>query len=150
MLAASTTMNIVGSMNKDTEGESYGLRIDFNLTHPTARRSKRIFDVLSSLSLLVLSLLVLIFIKHPGRALHNTIKVLVGNMTWVAYHPADPNRQALPPLRSGVLAPAYPSVGQEPDRRLEHIHFVYARDYHWTTDLAIVWSQLHRMGQQLH
>ncbi|HJW28333.1 MAG TPA: glycosyltransferase, partial [Saprospiraceae bacterium] len=44
MLAASTTMNIVGSMNRDTEGEAYGLRINFKLSHPSSLRSKRMFD----------------------------------------------------------------------------------------------------------
>lgn len=44
MLAASTTMNIVGSMSRDTEGESYAIRVHFNLSDPASGRAKRIFD----------------------------------------------------------------------------------------------------------
>jgi hypothetical protein len=149
MLAASTTMNIVGSMNKDTEGDSYGLRIDFHLTHSTARRSKRIFDVVCSLGVLLLTPVVLLLVKQPFRALSNAIMVIIGHRTWVSYHPADPASHVLPTLRQGVLAPAYPAAGQEMARRLEHIHFVYARDYHWTTDLSVVLAQWKRLGQQL-
>ncbi len=56
----------------------------------------------------------------------------------------------LPALKPGVLAPAYPQLGEPADRRLEHIHYVYARDYHWTTDLSILTSQLKRIGQMLY
>lgn len=150
MLAASTTMNIVGSMNKDTEGESYGLRVDFNLSHPAAKRSKRIFDMLSSLLLLAGFPLLMMFVKAPLLGLRHVLFVLSGKMTWVAYHPADPARQVLPKLDPGVLTPAYPIQGQDVHRRLEQIDFVYARDYHWTTDLSILLAQWKRIGQQLH
>ena len=149
MLAASTTMNIVGSMNKDTEGESYGLRIDFNLTHAAARRSKRIFDLVSSLTAIVLWPLVLVTVRSPLRGLQHAFQVLSGKRTWVSYHPADPASQSLPKLKPGVLTPAYPQKTTTIDRRLEHIHFVYARDYHWTTDLSILLEQWNRIGQTL-
>ncbi len=149
MLAASTTMNIVGSMNRDTEGESYGLRIHFRLSDAASRRSKRLFDLL--LALLCIPLIPLLAILVPGPAvfLKNLWKVLTGQMTWVSYHPGDRSREALPALRAGVLAPAYPSGPEDTAHKLEHIHYVYARDYHWTTDLAIVASQWRRLGQTL-
>ena len=147
MLAASTTMNIVGSMSRDTEGESYGLRINFKLSHPTSQRSKRLFDIVTSLILIILSPVILLFVKNKGRTLANMFQVFTGSKTWVSYNPADPMIKSLPRLDPGVLFPAYTDGHPNELIRLEHIHYVYARDYHWTTDFSILTSQLKRIGQ---
>ena len=149
MLAASTTMNIVGSMSRDTEGESYGLRIHFKLSDPIARRSKRIFDLVSSVILIILSPIVLLFTRNSGKAFANMFRVLGSQKTWVSYNPADPMVNSLPPLKPGVLFPAYADGHPNELIRLEHIHYVYARDYHWTTDFSILTSQLKKIGQKI-
>jgi GT2 family glycosyltransferase len=148
MLAASTTMNIVGSMSRDTEGESYGLRINFKLSDPTSQRSKRLFDVISSILLIICFPVILIFIQNKGNALSHLFQVLVGRKTWVSYNPADPMINSLPQLYPGILYPAYTDGHPNELIRLEHIHYVYARDYHWTTDFSILTSQLKRIGQK--
>lgn len=147
MLAASTTMNIVGSMSKDTEGESYAIHVHFKLSQITARRAKRIFDVFCSLMLAIFFPLLVWVIPSPFSLLQNIFRVIRGRRTWVAYHPLDPVISSLPPLPLGVLHPAYPRDEADLTRRLQHIHYVYARDYHWTTDLAIFISQLKKTGQ---
>lgn len=149
MLAASTTMNIVGSMSRDTEGESYGLRIQFKLSEPTARRSKRLFDLASSFLLIFCSPIILLFTKQRGAALAHMIEVLAGKKTWVSYNPVDPMIRSLPRLRPGILYPSYTDGHPNELIRLEHIHYVYARDYHWTTDFSILTSQLKRIGQKI-
>lgn len=139
MLAASTTMNIVGSINRDTAGESYGIQVDFKLSHASSRRAKRLFDVFMSVFICLLSPVLAIFRK--GRYLiSNAWPVLTGSKTWVAYHPEDPTVVSLPKLPPGVL---YPAADEETLalKRMEHIHYVYARDYHWTHDLVILASQ---------
>lgn len=146
MLAASTTMNIVGSMGKDTAGESYAIRVHFNLSHPSSRRAKRIFDIFSSLMLLAAFPVLAIIIPHPFTLLKNTWNVFSGKMTWVSYHPLDPFIGSLPPQAPGVLHPAYPRDETDLSRRLQHIHYVYARDYHWTTDLSVLLMQLKKTG----
>jgi GT2 family glycosyltransferase len=147
MLAATSTMNIVGSAGKDTEGESYAIRIHFNLSEISSRRVKRIFDLIASLVLFAFFPLLLIFVPHSFVFLSNISKVFIGNMTWVAYHPLDPVISSLPKLKPGVLHPSYPKDQSELTRRLQHIHYVYARDYHWTTDLSILVAQLKKAGQ---
>jgi len=149
MLAASTTMNIVGSMRRDTEGESYGLRINFKLSHPSSRRSKRLFDLAASLLLMIMSPLLLLFIPNKSHAFLNMLHVLWGRKTWVSYNPADPMIQSLPRISRGVLYPAYTDGHPNELIRLEHIHYVYARDYHWTTDFSILTGQWKRIGQTI-
>ncbi len=149
MLAASTTMNIVGSMGKDIAGESYAIQIHFNLSDQSSKRAKRIFDAISSLLLLCTFPIMMFFIPHAMRYLKNTLQVLIGKRTWVAYYPLEAVVKTLPPLPAGVLCPAYPADKNDVDRRLQHIHYVYARDYHWTTDLSILVTQLKKIGQTL-
>lgn len=147
MLAASTTMNIVGSMSRDTEGESYAIRIHFNLSDPASKRAKRIFDFSSALMMLLASPILVFFISEKFSFLKNMLFVLSGKKTWVSYHPFDPMVTSLPPLPEGILYPAYPQGDSELTRRLQHIHYVYARDYHWTTDLSILIAQFKQTGQ---
>jgi GT2 family glycosyltransferase len=147
MLAASTTMNIVGSMSRDREGESYAIRVHFNLSDPSSVRAKRIFDFLSSLLILIVSPILVFFINGKLSFFRNLISVLGGKKTWVSYHPIDPTVSSLPPLRNGILHPAYPQGDADLNRRLQHIHYVYARDYHWTTDLSILITQCRQTGQ---
>ena len=147
MLAASTTMNIVGSMNRDTEGESYGLRVHFKLSHPSTKRSKRLFDVASAGFLLIAYPLYFLFIPEKKNAFLHILQVLVGQKTWVSYNPEDPAITSLPALKKGILYLAYAESGTDLIR-LEHIHYVYARDYHWTTDLTILINQWTRIGQR--
>lgn len=147
MLAASTTMNIVGSMSRDTEGESYAIRVHFNLSDPASGRAKRIFDFLSALLMLIASPILVFFIPGKLSFFKNLFSVLSGKKTWVSYHPFDPTVSSLPPLRKGIVYPAYPQGDSDPTRRLQHIHYVYARDYHWTTDLSILLAQLRQTGQ---
>lgn len=149
MLAASTTMNIVGSMGKDIAGESYAIQIHFNLSDQASKRAKRIFDIVSSLIVLLLSPILIFIIPGPSMYLKHSIHVLCGKKTWVSYYPRDTMTKSLPPLLPGVLCPAYPDEQPAQDRRLQHIHYVYARDYHWTTDLSILFTQLRKTGQTL-
>jgi len=147
MLAASTTMNIVGSMNRDTEGESYAIRVHFNLSDPASLRAKRILDIFVSLIFLLFSPLLLLLIQYRKSLYVNIFSVLFGNRTWVSYHPDDPLKSSLPVIPEGILSPVYPGNESAVQHRLEHIHYVYARDYHWTTDFAILISQWRRIGQ---
>ncbi|MGB3080355.1 MAG: glycosyltransferase [Saprospiraceae bacterium] len=147
MLAASTTMNIVGSMNRDTEGESYAIRVHFNLSDPASLRAKRIFDLLVSLLFLFCSPILIWLILNRNSFFPNLFRVLMGKRTWISYHPADQLKSTLPPLPQGILSPVYPDDNGGIQHRLEHIHYVYARDYHWTTDFSILFSQWKKIGQ---
>lgn len=146
MLAASTTLNIVGSMSKDTEGESYALRVHFNLSHPQARRVKRLFDALAASLLFILSPIWLALTGFHLRVVPELLSIIAGKRTVVSYHQSDPLRNSLPPLRPGLLHPGG-QIPSDPDgRRAEHIDYVYARDYHWTTDLSILVSQFRELA----
>lgn len=148
MLAASATMNIVGSMNRDTEGESYAIRVNFKLSHMASVRAKRLFDVASSIILLFISPVLYFLIESKNHFWSNIFNVMTGKLTWIGYDPTDPMSASLPTLRSGVLSPVYPQDEMSSTKRVEYIHYVYARDYHWTTDLSLLIAQWKKIGQK--
>ena len=149
MLAASATMNIVGSMNRDAEGESYAIRVHFKLSSPASKRTKRIFDVLAALFFMITSPVIFFLLKTRRYFFSNMLNVLSGKRTFVSYDPGDPSVHSLPPLPPGILYPGYVPAAVVGSRRLQHIHYVYARDYHWTIDLAIVSHHWTRLGQKI-
>jgi len=148
MLAASATMNIVGSMNRDTEGESYAISVNFKLSRQASMRAKRIFDFISSVVLLLASPVLYFFIEPKKYLWSNITEVMIGQRTWIAYDPGDPMSSSLPHLDPGVLSPVFPSDEMSSSRRFEYLHYVYARDYHWTTDLSLLIAQLKKIGQK--
>ena len=148
MLAASSTMNIVGSMNRDTEGESYAIQVHFKLSRPASLRAKRIFDLISAGILLLVSPVIYFFIKPNNFLLQNILSVYTGRRTWISYDPADQMISSLPHIKKGILSPSYSRDQLTSSRRLEYVHYVYARDYHWTSDLSLLASQLNIIGQK--
>ncbi|HUR31081.1 MAG TPA: hypothetical protein VMZ69_06590, partial [Saprospiraceae bacterium] len=110
--------------------------------------TKRIFDVVASIAILIVSPLLYFFVHTKTSFWPNIFLVLSGKYTWVSYHPGDPMTSALPHLYPGILSP----IGLQDEilssRRLEHIHYVYARDYHWSTDLSILITQIKKIGQK--
>jgi O-antigen biosynthesis protein len=148
MLAASATMNIVGSMNRDTEGESYAIRVNFKLSHRASLRAKRLFDLASSVLLLIASPLLYFLIASKKYLWSNILNVMTGKYTWIGYDPADPVSASLPVLRPGVFSPVYPQDEMSSSKRVEYLHYVYARDYHWTTDLSLMIVQWRKLGQK--
>lgn len=150
MMAASTTENIVGSMHKDAEGELYGMQIVFLIATPAGRRAKRITAIISSLVLLLTFPLWCLLVKRSGAAFINLWRVLTGRMELVSYHPVDQRLDTLPPLNKGILYPGYPEDNDKGRKKLSHINFIYARDYHWSTDLSILGTQFRKLGQNLN
>lgn len=148
MLAASATMNIVGSMSSETSGESYAIHVHFRLSYPSSRRAKRIFDIVSAVLFLLASPVLYFLLSQKKYLWANIFKVLSGSWTWVSYDPADPMTVSLPQLPPGIIYPVFPDFEPSPGRRKEFIHYVYARDYHWTTDLAFLSAQWRNIGKQ--
>lgn len=147
MMAASTTENIVGSMNKDTEGELYGMEVHFQIATPAGKRAKRLTSFLTSLLLLPTSMLWMWFCKNPFFVWINLIRILIGNNELVGYHPHDPKLDTLPSLKIGVLYPGYNEADDAGRKKISHINFIYARDYHWSTDLSILTNHWQKLGQ---
>jgi len=100
----------------------------------SAKRSKRIFDIISSLCLIVFSPLLLIFSRF--RWVLNAFKVLLGMKTWVGID--------IPGTKSGAFSRPYvlKAVDSNDIRVSERLSLSYARYYHWFEDLKLVLNSL--------
>ncbi|MBQ9474176.1 MAG: glycosyltransferase [Bacteroidales bacterium] len=106
------------------------------LPSPTARRSKRLFDIATALVLLLLSPLLFWPQRRKRRYFADCIQVLSGRLTWVGY--------TMPNVRAGVFRTRdrYPNIRQIDSSRLDT---AYAADYHTTTDLMIILTNWNRI-----
>lgn len=146
-IAPPESLFILGSSSIDSPGELYLIDIN-SLSKPENIRTKRVFDVISSLVLLVTSPVLALMVKKPARMLSNIFKVFQGKTSWVGYSDSFGLKKEMPVLKAGVLSPLdrFKSEDLEEETK-ERINIQYAKDYHPLNDLAILLKGLKRIDQ---
>jgi len=120
---------IIGS-NIISNGEDL-LSIDLNtIDTPFNRRNKRLFDIVSSLILLILSPLHFLFQKQKKTVFPHLFQVLVGKKSWV-----NPE--------NGIFTPADILDRKPTDTSL--LDQRYKRNYKLGTDIAILFKNINRL-----
>ena len=146
-IAPPESLFILGSSSIDSPGELY--LIDINcLSKPENIRNKRLFDLISSILLLVTSPLLALLVKRPAKMFSNILKVFKGNFTWVGYSGSFSKKNDLPIIKEGVLSPLdrFNSENLE-DETKERINIQYAKDYNPLNDLEILIKGLKRIDR---
>lgn len=147
------SQSIIGSSSKDSAGELYTLAVRYRIASPTARRNKRLLDLVLSAALLLLALPLLFLLERPGGFLRNLALVILGKKSWVGYSGVLPAaaQSPLPKLKPGILSAcdAFPGrqLDEETARRLD---FFYAKDYETGSDVEVVrkgWRALGRAAR---
>lgn len=131
---APRSKSIIGSSSKNASGDLYTQDVAFQLSKPLQRRSKRVLDFLLALLFLLLFPIHLLWLKRPLKFLSNSVSVLLGQKTWVAYLA---RAQGLPQLRSGVVSHQI-NPQSIPSKTQGQLDFFYAKDYHWSLDLQVI------------
>ncbi len=142
-------MNVlIGSNYTNSPEELYSP--DFgNISNATNRRTKRLFDIVAALLLLVLSPILFWPQKRKRRYFADCVSVLVGKKSWVGYSRQTENEERraeneerrtekpLPEIRKGVFRTRdrMPQV-KNPD--CERLDYNYATDYRLATDINIL------------
>ena len=103
------------------------------IADPLNRRNKRLFDIVTSLLLMLLFPILLPFQRNKKHYLAHCWQVFVGKKSWVGTAHAD--------TRSGIFAPedALPhhNTPLSPELR-QRLHLRYLRNYRLTTDMQIL------------
>ncbi|TVR41145.1 MAG: glycosyltransferase [Cryomorphaceae bacterium] len=143
-IAPPESLYIIGSKSVEGPGELFVFEVN-SISKNANRRNKRLFDIATSIVLLLLSPL-LMWIQHkPLGYIKNAWWVLIGKKTWVGFYPHT--QQKLPPLRPGVLSPAHhlqPSA--RTNDTIGRLNLVYAKDYRMKTDLRLITSHFRKLG----
>lgn len=137
---------IIGSNNKNTPGDFYTIEINLKLAKAFEQQKKRVFDIAASFLMLLISPLLILFVKHKINFFNNIFQVISGQKTWVSYALAD-NIKLLPSLKSGVVSPLDAARGRIYNPvTIQKLNFLYAKDYSVEKDLLIVMRSIRNCG----
>ena len=143
-IAPPESLSIIGSNSIDTAGDLYIIDVN-SISKSRNKRNKRLFDILASLLILIISPLLILFQDNKTELLKNIFSVLFGFKSWVGYG-ADVDEH-LPKLKPSVLSPAdaIKNFNINADTR-NRLHLAYSKDYRMQNDLNIVWKSLKKLG----
>jgi O-antigen biosynthesis protein len=147
-IAPPESFSIIGSNSINTAGELYV--VDFHsLGKSIAKRKKRIFDIVASMSLLISLPVTIFLVKKPIGLIRNIILVIIGIRTWVGFYRIEGRiDNSLPNLPVGVLSPVPVYEGRKIENEtIERLNLLYAKDYKFINDIAILWRDLRFLGK---
>ncbi|MCD6201492.1 MAG: glycosyltransferase [Bacteroidales bacterium] len=138
---------IVGSSSVERPGELYLIELNA-VSQLRNRLKKRVLDISLASLFVVLSPMMLLILRSRKNFIRNCLKVLSGSKTWVGYCRAETTiTEDLPILPESVLCPVNFSETADLDLEvLKSINQTYARNYHLTFDLKIVFRNIKRLG----
>lgn len=142
-IAPEDTLSIIGSNSINTRGDLYTIDIKTISTNSN-RRKKRLFDMISSFTGIVLWVFLLFFINKPFSFLKNCFKVLFGKYSWIGYCDVkDVERLRLPKIKKGVFDPSanMSRMGLTEEEK-EQLNLMYARDYSLSKDINFFFRAL--------
>lgn len=132
-IAPSESAYIIGSESVLSPDDLYIADLN-TISTDTSRRRKRLFDIGTSLMVLLLSPLLFWFQKRKGRFFPHCLSVLAGSFTWVGYT-----------NHRGVFSPADMLRGDATEQLRERLTLRYMRHYSTATDFTILmrnWNNL--------
>jgi GT2 family glycosyltransferase len=126
---------VIGSQSKNSNGLYFGQQIELNLSRNEYRSQKRFFDIFTSLILILISPLLILFKKTRDKLTHSTA-VLFGKKTWVGYATKSTD---LPTIKQGVYTTDY-QLKDKSSSFQKNLDLLYAKNYSVYTDLRIFLS----------
>jgi hypothetical protein len=137
----------VGSNSSHAAGDLYTAGRRYALAHFSQQRNKRVFDIASSvLVLLALPLLVFV-VKNAGGLVSNAVSVFLGRKTWIGYDAMLIGTAGLPQIKPAIVPPYNLLEGYAPDRHLQQeLATEYARIYTPGVDAGFLWRNLRWLG----
>jgi len=147
-IAPPESMSIIGSNSIDTAGDLYVIDVN-SIGKYQNRRSKRVFDVVVSLILLVSYPLSVFITGHPLTYFLNILKTLIGNKSITGYHPTDQNEHKLPDIKSGIIYPTDAISQDKLDMQaISRLNMLYARDYRIGNEFRLLYKGFRHLGRK--
>lgn len=144
-IAQPDSMYLIGSNSIHTSGDLYILDLN-SINSVSNRRAKRVFDFISSLLLMLVFPVVLIFNAFRLSVLKEMILVFIGRKTWVGYFPMSLEEIGkVPKIKQGVI-PCEEGVNFD-SRTILKMNQIYAKDYSWTKDFSILSKSLGKLSR---
>jgi GT2 family glycosyltransferase len=147
-IAPQESLSIIGSNSINTAGELYVVHFN-SLRQNIAKRKKRVFDILVSLSIVITIPVSVFYVKNPIKFLRNIFMVLIGLRTWVGFYKTEENDTSnLPHLQEGILTPVPVYEERKIEQEtIERLNLLYAKDYKFLNDLSILFRDFRFLGK---
>ena len=142
-IAPPDSLSVIGSNSIDTSGDLYTIEIKA-ITTPSSKRVKRIFDIVVSLFVILISPVLFPFLRRFGYVYSQAFLVLIGKLSWVGYinHPKM-DKLGLPSIKHGVFPPVKLGQLEKLDSKaMDRVNILYAKSYSALVDLSCVWSNM--------
>lgn len=147
-IAPPESLYIIGSNSIESSGEYYILGSNAILK-PINQRNKRVLDVSLSLLFILISPILILFMRDKLSFLNNMWKVLVGKFSLVGFSKLFGQKGEDLKLRLGILTPADLYDRDTLDvHAIEKLNFEYGRNYSLTKDLEIIFKNLLNLGKE--
>jgi GT2 family glycosyltransferase len=143
------SMSVIGSSSKNTAGELYTIDIHFHIAEKSSVRNKRLTDLLLCGFLIITLPIQLLIVRQKGGLIKNIFRVLLGRKSWVGYANSEELSYKLPSIKPGTLSPLdrlsriksdSPDAFHFDENTVNRLNFFYAKDYHPTVDMDIIWK----------
>lgn len=144
-IASHDGFSVIGSNSINTTGELYNVDINA-IDKPENRRSKRMFDIVVSFFMIVLSPVLIWFIKGKLKAYSNLFSVLFGGKTFVSYRSDKNDVSLLPKIKKGVFSVDM-IYGRDAKKDVaDRLNIMYAKDYKVSHDAMMVFKLWRKLG----
>jgi GT2 family glycosyltransferase len=146
-IAPPESLSIIGSNSINTQGDLYTVHFN-SIGKESNLRSKRLFDLLVAVFMILTFPLWIAFMKKPLNALSGLLKTIIGQRTIVGYETSrGADTSSLPKLRKGLLSPTHAKNREITSSEIiERRNMMYAKDYNPATDLQILWRGFRWLG----
>ncbi len=142
-ILATDQSTIVGSNSKNSTGELYTHDNVFVINNQSNKRNKRVFDILVSMVLLLISPFFILLGRF--KLVFDIFSVLFHDKSWVGLDKSV-NVKDLPKLKEGILNPI--SMYHPDNSNREKMNFEYAMNYSIEEDFKILWRSKKILGKQ--
>jgi GT2 family glycosyltransferase len=144
-VASPDGLSVIGSSSVNTNGEIYV--VSFNsINSAKNKRLKRLFDIVTSLIILIFSPLFVFFQKDKGKFLNNIFSVLTGKKSWIGFYVVENKNPDYARIKPGVFTPIDKKIlkSLSPDA-IEKINLNYAQNYSVFNDFIILLNNLTKL-----
>lgn len=137
---------IIGSHSISTSTDLFHIPNLNNIHHPRNRRSKKLLDIVVSLTVLIFSPLLVLTGNSWKDLFIYSFKVLRGKYTWVGFEKIASQEGKLPALPPGILSTA-PLINNDKYsvHQLIKLNMEYAENYSIFKDLEIIFKNLNAL-----
>tara|TARA_B110000305_G_scaffold28899_1_gene27081 strand:+ start:7233 stop:9188 length:1956 start_codon:yes stop_codon:yes gene_type:complete len=146
-IAQPDTSFIIGSNSIETRGDLYAMKIN-SILRPDNLRSKRLFDLFTSMIGLTLCPILIWFYSDKKQFVINLFSVCKGNVSVVGYCSIPPenngNQHVLPSLKKGLLNSLTGNTVKD-HKIIDQVNINYAKDYSILKDIRVLinkWTYL--------